>query len=117
VDELNALIEQFTRSMTTRQVLARLDAGGVPAAEVRDPATAVRDPQVTARGETVPLAHPKYGMVDDVYGMGMPIRFSGATVGFDQPAPALGEHNDAVYGDVLGYSSQKIQELKAQNVI
>jgi CoA:oxalate CoA-transferase len=117
VDELNLLIEQFTRSMTTRQVLARLDAGGVPAAEVRDPATAVRDPQVTARGETVPLAHPKYGMVDDVYGMGMPIRFSGATVGFDQPAPALGGHNNAVYGGVLGYSPQKIQELKTQNVI
>ncbi len=117
VDELNLLISQFTRSMPSCQVLAKLEMGGVPAAEVRDPGTAVRDPQVIARGETVPLTHPTYGAVDDVYGMGMPIRFSKAVVGFDQPAPALGEHNDAVYGGVLGYSLEKIRELKTLKVI
>lgn len=117
VQELNALIEQFTRSATTREALAKLDKGGVPAAEVRDPNRAVRDPQVLARGETVLLAHPKYGVVDDVYGMGMPIRFSGCAAGFDQPPPALGEHNEAVYGGVLGYSREKIRELKSLNVI
>jgi len=117
VGELDAFIESFTHSMTTAQLIAKLDAGGVPAAEVRDPGEAVRDPQVIARGETVLLTHPKYGAVDDVYGMGMPIRFSGATVGSDRPAPALGEHNDAVYGGLLGYSAEKILELRSRKVI
>jgi CoA:oxalate CoA-transferase len=117
VDEMNCIIERWTKSMTTKQVLAKLDAGGVPAAEVRDTNSAVRDPQVIARGETVPLTHPKYGAVGDVYGMGLPIRFSGSKAGFDQPAPALGEQNEEVYSGVLGYSPEKIQELRSQKVI
>jgi crotonobetainyl-CoA:carnitine CoA-transferase CaiB-like acyl-CoA transferase len=117
VGELDAFVEQFTRSMTTAETIAKLDAVGVPGAEVRGPSAAVRDPQVIARGETVPLSHPKYGAVDDVYGMGMPIRFSGAKAEFDRPAPALGEHNEDVYGGILGYSVEKIQELRARKVI
>jgi CoA:oxalate CoA-transferase len=117
VDELNCLIQKWTKSLTTKAVLAKLDVGGVPAAEVRDTNSAVRDPQVIARGETVPLAHPKYGAVGDVYGMGLPINFSGSTAGFDQPAPALGEQNEDVYSGVLGYSTEKIRELKSLKVI
>ena len=90
---------------------------GVPAAEVRDPKDAVRDPRVVSRGETVPLAHPKYGAVEDVYGMGMPIKFSRAQAGFDQPPPGLGEHNHAVYCGLLGYSEERFEELKTQRVI
>jgi CoA:oxalate CoA-transferase len=116
-DELNMLVESFTRSMTTAEAIAKLDAAGVPSAEVRHPDAAMRDPQVVARRETVPLAHPKYGEVGDVYGMGMPIHFSGATAEFDHPAPALGEHNEAVYGGILGYSSEKIAALRSRKVI
>jgi crotonobetainyl-CoA:carnitine CoA-transferase CaiB-like acyl-CoA transferase len=103
--------------MTTAQAIAALDAVGVPSAEVRDPDAAMRDPQVVARRETVPLPHPKYGLVDDVYGMGMPIHFSGGTAEFDRPAPGLGEHNEAVYGGILGYSAEKIEALRSRKVI
>ena len=115
--ELDAFIERFTGSLTSSEALRRLEKAGVPSAEVRDPATAARDPRVIKRGETVPLTHPKFGAVEDVYGMGMPISFSGSDVGFSQPPPELGEHNDMVYGQILGYTSDKIAELRAQKVI
>jgi CoA:oxalate CoA-transferase len=115
--ELDAFIARFTGSLTSAEALARLERSGVPSAEVRDTSSATRDPRVVQRGETVPLMHPKYGAVEDVYGMGMPIRFSGSKVGFDQPPPALGEHNDMVYGQILGYSSERIAELRIQKVI
>ncbi len=115
--KLDAFIERFTRSLTSSEALALLERAGVPSAEVRDPATAARDPRVIRRGETVPLTHPKYGAVEDVYGMGMPIKFSGSSVGFDQPPPELGEHNDIVYGQILGYTAERIAELRAQKVI
>jgi crotonobetainyl-CoA:carnitine CoA-transferase CaiB-like acyl-CoA transferase len=117
VDGLDALVRHFTSSMPTKEVLRRLEQSGVPAAEVRDPATALRDPQVALRHETVPLLHPKYGAVDDVRGMGIPIKFSNAAAGFEGSAPMLGEHNEFVYGDLLGYSDEKIKELKIQKVI
>jgi crotonobetainyl-CoA:carnitine CoA-transferase CaiB-like acyl-CoA transferase len=117
VDELNGIIEDYTRSVTTAEIVALLEAAGVPSAPVRTPDEAVRDPQVLARGETVKLSHPKYGEVADVYGMGLPIRFSGARVGFDQDAPGVGEHNEAVYGGLLGYSAEKLRELREKKVI
>jgi crotonobetainyl-CoA:carnitine CoA-transferase CaiB-like acyl-CoA transferase len=115
--ELDTFIEQFTRSLTSSEAVARLERAGTPAAEVRTPYAATRDPRVLQRGETVPLQHPRYGAVEDVYGMGMPMKFSGSKVGFDQQPPELGEHNDMVYGQVLGYRAERIAKLKAQKVI
>jgi crotonobetainyl-CoA:carnitine CoA-transferase CaiB-like acyl-CoA transferase len=117
VSEVDAIVEAFTGSRTSAEVIAALEERGVPAAEVREPKDAVRDPRVISRGETVPLAHPKYGVVEDVYGMGIPIQFSRAQAGFDQPPPALGEHNHAVYCGLLGYSAERVEELKAQQAI
>jgi crotonobetainyl-CoA:carnitine CoA-transferase CaiB-like acyl-CoA transferase len=117
VSEVDAIVEAFTLGRTSGEVIAALEEHGVPAAEVRDPERAVRDPRVVSRGETVPLLHPKYGAVEDVYGMGLPIKFSRAQAGFDAPPPGLGEHNHDVYCGLLGYSEQRLAELKAQRVI
>jgi len=117
VDALNALIEAFTASHSSADLIDRFDRHGVPAAEVRSPAEAVRDPRVLRRGETMPLAHPVYGEIQDMIGMGVPIVFSHAATGFDRPAPALGEHNDLVYGGLLGYTPQAMAELSAEGVI
>jgi len=117
VRALDAIIGDFTNRYTNAEAFSILESAGVPAAEVRNPDEAVRDPRVVARGETVRLEHPKYGAVDEVYGMGIPIKFSGAAAGFDQPAPALGEHNEAVYGGILGYSKEHLARLKSNGVI
>ncbi len=117
VRALDAIIGDFTGRYTNAEAVSILENAGVPTAEVRNPDEAVRDPRVLARGETVRLEHPKYGAVDEVYGMGIPIKFSGATAGFDQPAPALGEHNEAVYGGILGYSPEHLERLKSGGVI
>jgi len=117
VAELDAMIGAFTSARSCEEIIALLDSQGVPAAKVREPGEAVRDPQVVARGETVPLAHPTYGNVSDVYGMGMPIHFSGAQAGFDQPPPGLGEHNEEVYSGILGYAPERLENLKQQRVI
>jgi len=117
VKEVDAIVEAFTCSRTNAEVVAALEEYGVPAAEVRDPEDAVRDPRVVSRGETVPLAHPKYGSVEDVYGMGLPIKFSRSQAGFDQPPPGLGEHNRTVYCGLLGYSEERFEQLKTKRVI
>lgn len=117
VRELDAIIGEFTSRYTNAEATSILERAGVPAAPVRNPDEAIRDPRVLARGETVRLEHPKFGAVDHVYGMGIPIRFSEATAGFDQPAPALGEHNEAVYGGILGYSPEHLIRLKSDGVI
>lgn len=117
VDELNGHIEAFTRTVSTADLVPLLEQNGVPAAEVRSPANAVRDPRVRARGETVPLDHPKFGHVADVIGMGIPITFSDAPATPLRPAPCVGQDNDLVYGDWLGYGPAGIEKLRVEGVI
>jgi CoA:oxalate CoA-transferase len=117
VTEVDALVSDWMRQHTCEELLARLDATGTPAVRVRNPQEAVRDPLVTERGDTVPLAHPRHGVIEDVYGIGMPIHFSDAPAGFDQPPPEMGEHNQTIYGELLGYSAEQLAELRAQKVI
>jgi CoA:oxalate CoA-transferase len=117
VDELNAHIEAFTRTVPTSVLVPLLERHGVPAAEVRSPADAVRDPRVRARGETVPLDHPRFGRVADVIGMGVPITFSNAPAAPLRPAPSVGQDNDLVYGEWLGYGQAGVERLRAEGII
>jgi crotonobetainyl-CoA:carnitine CoA-transferase CaiB-like acyl-CoA transferase len=115
--EMDATVEAWTRTRTVAAILAKLERDRVPCAEVRDPSQAIRDPRVVDRGDTVPLAHPVHGRVADIYGTGLPVSFSEASAGFDRPAPMLGQHNQQVYGEWLGYSAGRLDELRAGGVI
>jgi crotonobetainyl-CoA:carnitine CoA-transferase CaiB-like acyl-CoA transferase len=116
VAEVDRIVTDFTSVHPTGEVVATLSQAGVPAAEVRSPAAAVRDPRVVARGETVRLQHAAAPEAD-VYGPGLPIVFSSSTVGFDQPPPGIGEHNDEIYGGMLGYTRDELRALHAAGVI
>jgi CoA:oxalate CoA-transferase len=115
--ELDVLIGEWTSVHPLSEIVSTLRARGIPAAEVRHPAAAVRDAQVLARGETVPLTHPQYGAVDEIYGMGIPIRFSGASPSLAGPPPELGQHNETVYREILGYGEEHISKLRMEGVI
>jgi CoA:oxalate CoA-transferase len=116
-DELHAMIGDWCRTRSSAEVVDSLTAQGVPAAEVREPRDAVRDPLVRERGEVVPITHPRHGATADLSSTGLPIVFSGASVGLDAPAPALGEHNDRVYRELLGYGEDELAALAADAVI
>ncbi len=115
--EVDALVSDWMKNLSQKEVLARLEIVGVPSAEVRNPQSAIRDPLVVTRGETVALEHPKFGAVEDVYGFGMPIKFSDASVGFDKAPPEIGEHNEIIYREMLGYSEEQLVELQVKGVI
>jgi CoA:oxalate CoA-transferase len=115
--ELHALIGRWSASHVTPEVLAALEAQGVPTAPVRTPADAVRDPDRLAQGDTARLEHPTLGEVDGLYGSGFPIRFSDARAAYDRPAPWLGEHNQFVYGGLLGRSAEQIAALSDEGAI
>lgn len=116
VTEVDRIGSDFTRARPTDEVVATLSRAGVPAAEVRNPAVTVRDARVVVRGETVRLQH-AVAPEADVYRPGVPIVFPSSTVGFDQPPPGIGEHNEAVYGGMLGYTRDELHALQSAGVI
>lgn len=116
-DEVTAMIEGWTQQHTRDDLVEILAEHNVPVTEVRQPKEAVADPLLLARGETLPIEHPVHGKVADVFGTGMPIRAASGSYGFERDAPGLGEHNDEAYGEVLGYSADRIERLRADGVI
>jgi CoA:oxalate CoA-transferase len=115
--DVDAVVGEWTSTLPKAEIAARLNAAGVAAAEVREPKVAIRDPRVVDRRETRKLQHPVYGDVDDVYGPGVPISFSEATADPDPRTPWLGEHNDLIYGELLGYPAERLARLKAEGGI
>lgn len=115
--ELHRAVEAWTRTLTTEEAERKLEAAGVPSGRVRDPGEAARDPRLLERGETEFLEHPKFGAIGDVTVGGLPIRMTGSFAGFDKPAPGLGEHNAAVYRDLLGLPEGDLARLAGDGVI
>lgn len=115
---LEGIITEWTRLRRTADVIAALEAEGVPVALVRHPDEALADPRVLARGETVVAHHPSYESSVELRTTGVPIVFSHARTGFDPLLPArIGEHNHDIYPSVLGYSEEEIQRLAKAGVI
>lgn len=110
-DELHAMIGQWAADKPLAKVITDLESHGAPCAEVRSPRDAVRDPIVVERGEVVPLTHPTYGNVVELFGSGLPITMSGSETTLDRPAPALGEHTTQILADLLGYDESRIADL------
>lgn len=113
VEAMHECVEQFTRALPMASVVRLLEEQGVPAAPVRSPAAAVRDPRVLGRGATVPVEHPRFGRVADVIGPGLPIHFDGSPGAPPRPAPAIGQDNELVYGQWLGYDTATLSRLRA----
>ena len=114
--EVEGLVEGWTSSLSTDDVVAALTAAGVAVAPVREPKEAVRGEQALRREETAALVHPDSGVVEGAFGPGLPIRFSRSETGFGLP-PRLGEHNDLVYSEVAGYSAAAVDRLRGDRVI
>ncbi|PSJ40925.1 CaiB/BaiF CoA transferase family protein [Allosphingosinicella deserti] len=116
--DLEERINAWSRGLPTAEVVRRLEAEGVPVAPVRHPEDALVDPRVVGRNETMPIAHPDYDSEIDLRTAGIPIQFSEARTGFDDALPVrIGEHNDAIYRTLLGYSPEMLEKLSAAGVV
>jgi len=116
-EALDAIVADWSRGQTMASVHEILEPAGIASANVRGPAEAMRDPVVLNRKEVIRLEHPIYGASDEVYGPGVPITFSATPVEIAQASVPLRAHNQAVYGEMLGYSPEEIERLLSERAI
>ena len=111
--DLDAIISEWTRLRDRDLMACQLGEAGVAAAPSRDARDLMRDPHLRARGVFVELDHPETGPRDFV---GLPWRMSGCQPALKRP-PLLGEHNDYVFGELLGLDEAEIARLKESGII
>jgi crotonobetainyl-CoA:carnitine CoA-transferase CaiB-like acyl-CoA transferase len=83
-----------------------------PVSTVKD---VLEDEQLAARDYFRTMHHPATDR--DVILPGSFVRYSAVPTGTLRPAPRLGEHNVEVFGDLLGYSTEKLQHMYSAEII
>lgn len=115
MDEIDAMVEAWTRERTKDDVMAELTKAHVPCAPVRTTAEVATDPHLTERGVWQDFDHPRRGKTRVPRS---PIRLHGATGGTVQRrAPLLGEDTDRVLSELLGLKPDELAALHASGVI
>ena len=113
-DRLDEIIAEFTSRHDKRELMTRLQNAGIPAGAVMTAPEFMSDPHVLARDYFVELGGED---IEPILYPGSPVRFDGIRASEWQRAPRLGEHNEAVLGDVLGLTDEEIGRLRDEGVI
>lgn len=112
-DEIYALIDAWTRSLSQEQVLAALHRAEVPASRIYSVADMFSDPQFLARDMFIT------GQLPDGKEFKMPgivPKLSASPGSSEWSGPALGEHTDELLRQ-LGYSAEELTRLRTEGAI
>jgi benzylsuccinate CoA-transferase BbsF subunit len=113
-DELENLISEWTKNYTPEQVMKMMQEAGVPAGVVETGEDLLNDPQLKHRGHFPVLNHSGIGP----HSYHAPAyKLSKTPCQITRPAPCIGEHNDYVYKEILGFSGDEIADMIAEGVI
>ncbi|MFC1990833.1 CaiB/BaiF CoA transferase family protein [Chloroflexota bacterium] len=112
--ELDKYVTQWTSNHTDYEVAEILQKEGVAATPVLTTADIFLDPHYNQRRSFVDVEHPISGGTA-IYDL--PWKFSGITRKKIRHAPLLGEHNDYVFGEILGLPKEKRDKLVEENII
>jgi crotonobetainyl-CoA:carnitine CoA-transferase CaiB-like acyl-CoA transferase len=122
IDARRANIEllraEFRRALLTRTAdewETLLNDAGVPAARIRTPAEILQHPQITGRGVLHTFKQVK-SVARDVTVLSAPFRLAHDGPQPTSPPPLIGEHSDAILGE-LGYSADDIRRLRDAGVV
>ena len=115
-DELDKIIGDWAVQRQPDDIIETLSAAGVISGPINTVAEVVRDPQLQARGMLV--EHFDEGIGRDVLGPGVIPVLSGTPGSVRNAGPARpGQHNDEVYGDLLGLTADEIADLEFGGVL
>lgn len=112
-DDLLPIVREIVRHKSADEWLSELRSVGIPCGRINTVAAALSDPHVIERGMIVELEHPALGWVKS---LATPVHLSDTPLVYHRHPPALGEHSDEVLSE-LGYSREKIRQLRQQGVI
>jgi formyl-CoA transferase len=112
--ELNTIVESWTKTMTTDEIISLLLPLGFAVAPVLTIDQVVNDPHIGGvRNMFVEVDHPIAGKIKVTNDA---IKMSETPLSVKNASPLLGENNEEIYGG-LGYSHQELKRLHEQGII
>jgi benzylsuccinate CoA-transferase BbsF subunit len=113
-DELDKLLEEWTTAHTANEVMELLQGAGVSAGIVANASDQAEDPQYAHYGFFREIEHPAMGKTSIFHGPAFRMSRSTPAVTY---ATMLGEGNERVYREILGFSPDEIEMLRENDVV
>lgn len=113
-DELEEIVAEWVRTTTRDELWKVFREVQISGAPIRSLAEVLEDEHLRARDAFVPVEHPQAGTLTMLAPW---IRFSETPAELHHAGPAIGEHNRAVYGELLGLDETELAELTGAGVI
>ena len=112
---LKVEIEKWSTTVTAEEAYDAINAAGVPASPINDLHQISHDPHVVEdRQMFIPVKHPVIG---DMRVNGNPVKLLDMMPEVVTCAPALGQHNEEIYGQLLGLDKEQLEALAEDHVI
>ncbi len=115
-EALDENLSEWTRNLTPRQVMLTLQKHGVPAAACQTTEEAYFDPALNARGYIVNVPHPE-AVWGDIRHASYGAKLTETPGAIRMGAPAIGQHNEYVLRELLGYSESDVRALTEGGVL
>ena len=112
-----ALAEVLNEAFSARDAsewVEKLHGVGIPSGVINSVADVFNHPQADARELKIELDHPTAGRIGFP---GYPYKFSETPAESHRPPPLLGEHNQEILVDLLGYTPEEVQAFREQGLI
>jgi crotonobetainyl-CoA:carnitine CoA-transferase CaiB-like acyl-CoA transferase len=115
IEHIIQVLQSWAQTHTVNELVEQGQLMHFPWASVDSLPELLAKPQLIERGFFVELAHPEFG-VSFKY-PGAPAKFSHSPWCLVRRAPLIGEHNQEIYGEELGFSPQELAALEKAGVI
>jgi formyl-CoA transferase len=106
-------LEKTTRTRPSQHWVDVLNKAGVPCGPILNVKEVFEDPHVKHLGLTAKVRHARLGELEI---QNLPVTLSRTPGAVRTPAPELGEHTDAILGE-LGYAKEEIAALRRDGVV
>ncbi|MDX1715300.1 MAG: formyl-CoA transferase [Anderseniella sp.] len=116
LDKLEAIferIEQWTKTKTKLEVMEICNPLDIPVGPILSMKEIAEEPSLRETGTIVEVDHPERGPYLTV---GMPVKLSESPADVKR-SPLLGEHTDEILAQVLGYSAEEIEKIRASGAV
>ena len=113
-DEADALVKALLINYTKEELFDICRRDQITFAPVRDIAEVANDPHFKARDYFVEIEREHIGSLKYP---GAPYQLSDTPWQLESPAPTLGEHNEEVYCNQLGYSKDDLEKMRKEGII
>lgn len=112
---LKVEVEKWSTTLTKEEAYEAINAAGVPASPINDLYQVSHDPHIVEDREMfIPVKHPVIG---DMRVNGNPVKLLDMMPEVRTCAPALGQHNEEIYGQLLGMDKAQLEALEEDHVI